>query len=107
MGSRGSNPGMQIHGNFQVTNNTEKNVMLTGAIMKKKHIKGQVLTKNIKGQEYSAEYQIPPNCTIKISINFWVEPPFKKKGYGFVSDIAILDNYGKKYWICKVKFKYI
>ncbi|KTD14390.1 hypothetical protein [Legionella israelensis] len=106
MGAIRSNPAMQVVAELLATNNTDKQIILTGSLLRKRKIRGQVLTKAVNGRVYSTENPIPPGTTTKISLNFWVEPPFKKEGVDFVSDIAVIDNYGEKHWVPKVKFKY-
>lgn len=107
MGSLLSNPAMQIVSNLLVTNNTDKQIILTGSLLKTRSIRGQVLTKATNGRLYGTENHILPNSTTKISLNFWIQPPFIKKEANFVSDVAVIDNYGRKHWIRKVEFKHM
>lgn len=106
MGKNKDKPGMQVVGNFLVTNNSKNYTLLTGAELKKLKVRGEVSVKEVNSQYHSSDYKIPPGCTTKMSINFWIEPPMKKQGETFVEDVAILDQVGKKYWIKKVEFKY-
>ncbi len=106
LGNRGDTPAMQICGNLKATNNSEKEILLTGCYINKFKCRGQVLTYNASYQLASAQYSILPNSTTKITVNFWVEPSVLKAGEDFISDIAIVDNFGKKHWVRNVKFSY-
>jgi hypothetical protein len=107
LGNSGDTPGMQICGNLKATNNSKKEILLTGCYINKFKCRGQVLTYSAFYQLYSTQYSIHPNSTTKISINFWIETSMLKAGDDFISDIAIIDNFGKKHWVKKVKFGYV
>lgn len=105
MGSSSGQPAMQIAGHFNVTNVTKYAVILSAVKMKKPRYMGTVMVKNSKSN-YHGMYQIPPGGFTDMSFDFWIMPPFKKKGESFVADIAVLDQFGNEHWIKKVNFRY-
>lgn len=107
MGTNNGNPGMQIVGNFLVTNISEENVILTGAELKKSKARGEVHVKELSSKYHSKNYLIPSGRSTNMSIYFWIEPPIKGCEEDFIDDIAIFDQKEKRHWIKKVSFKYI
>jgi hypothetical protein len=105
MGSTKGEPAMQISGDFTVTNITKYNILLTVAKMKKPKSLGHVMVKDTES-EYHGSYPIPSGATTRMSVDFWIIPPFKEKGESFAADIAILDQFAIEHWIKKVEFKY-
>ena len=99
LGKRAGIPGMQISGSFKATNNSEKDILLTGCYIKKFKCRGQVLTYSAFYQLYSTHCSIHPNFTTKITTDFWIEPSTLKAGDDFISDIILIDNFDKKHEI--------
>lgn len=106
LGKRGDKSGMQVCGNFKATNNSEKEILLTGCYINKFKFRGQVLTYSDFYQNYSAQYSIHSNSTTKIVVNFWIEPSLLNTN-DFVSDVIFLDNLGKKHRVQNIKFSYL
>lgn len=107
LGRRESASCMQICANLRASNNSDKDITLTGCYIKKFDKRGQILTYNASHLNFDTCYSIPPNYTTKISITFWIEPCVIKAGDDFVSKIAIIDNFGVWHWVKNVKFSYV
>ena len=105
MGGASGQPAMQIAGRFKATNIIKYDVLLIAAKLRKPRRLGMVITKDV-GSQYHGEYRIPPGDTTEISVDFWVIPPVEVEGQDFVSDLAVLDQFGNHHWVRKVRFQY-
>lgn len=104
MGTQGEKPGMQIRGNFLVTNNSTKSLILTSSFLRKSGKVGEASVKELESTCHSFDYPIPPGATTKLSVQFWLVPPIKKSGEILTETVGVSDQFGKKYWLKKVKF---
>lgn len=106
MGTRNGNPAMQVKGDILITNITEKNILLTGVILKKSKNRGEIIVKEANSN-YFGNYPILPGHTTEASFHLWIEPPLKQEGQSFIDNVAILDQFGNKHWLKNVEFKYL
>jgi hypothetical protein len=99
LGSQGNQPGMDIRGEFIVTNITNQPIKLVGAKIKKSKVMGEVLMS-------SNGNILLPGHAINVRVWFWIIPPLlKNKKESFIDKIALVDQCGNSHWTDKIEFK--
>ena len=105
MGKAGESPAMQIVAQFDVTNITDYNAILTSARLKRPKATGRVSVPD-PNSNYWGEYFIPPRAVSQAHADFWVVPPTKEKGKELTATVGLVDQFGNVHWVKKVRFKY-
>jgi hypothetical protein len=105
MGAKGSDPIMQVVGEFKVTNITRYQVLVVSAKLKKPRTFGMVFVRR-QGSNLHGEYPLPPGSTTDLSFRFWVAPPVVQAGEDFVASVAVIDQFGNDHWLKRLRFKY-
>lgn len=98
-------PEMRVHGYFKVTNISKFTILLVVAKMKRPKAFGHVSVNRVGSAGWGA-YGIPAASTTDLAFNFRLAPPIRKESEDFVTDIAIVDQFGNEHWIKKVRFIY-
>jgi len=63
-----------------------------------------VSMKHPKSNVYG-RFMLPAGYISKVSFNFWISPPTKRKGETLKTSIAIIDQFGNKHWLKGIEFK--
>ncbi len=105
MGTVGKEPAMQIVGDMRVTNISRYNILLSAVKLKRPKVIGHAGIIDHAVEE-NGEFLIPENGTCRVRFHCWVVPPVKQENQDFVTDIALIDQYGNEHWMKKVKFTY-
>jgi hypothetical protein len=103
LGGKDGSQTMQVIGEFIVTNNTDKNILLTSARIRHPSCNGFAYVKDVNSS-CTGSYPIPPGSTTNMSLEFWISPAFKRKGEKFKSDISVIDQFAKEHLIRDVEF---
>ena len=107
MGGVGGKPAMQIVGDIRVTNISRYNILLSACKLKRPKVIGHAhIFSNIGAIEENGEFLIPEQGTCQVRISCWIVPPVKKENQNFVTDLAIIDQFGNEHWMKKVEFRY-
>lgn len=102
-GSISDKPAMQIAGQLRVTNITTYNIHPTVKLKEPTSI--SMITIFI-GYRNTREDIIPAKTTVDLMFNCFIEIPTKKAGETFVSNVAVVDQFGNEHWIKKISFQY-
>ena len=96
MGSQHGQPAMQIPLRCLVTNISDRPTIVAGASMSRGWFRREYDANLILGES------IPVGVTAEIGVDFWVCPPFRKKGESFSSRITLIDHLGNRHRTRKI-----
>lgn len=103
-GTRRGTPATVLRFEFQATNVSRYDILIAGAKLKRPARFAGVFVKDTSS-EYYGGYAIPPGQTTRGSAHFWVEPAFLDPGEEHRTDVALIDQFGNRHWIRRVRFK--
>lgn len=110
MGGINKKPAMQIIADILVTNISKNPILMHSSKLRKPETSGHAMPlhskKAVLKNDEPFGYYIKPDATITVRCDFWIQPPIKKEGEEFVSDVGVVDQYGNEHWLRKVKFTY-
>ena len=110
MGSVGTNPAMQIVGDFLVTNISTipariPQMELRYGLWGRKRVRGGIIVEG-PDQMYGM-YDIAPNDTRGSRADFWIFPPVCKKNQTFTAhSVVFYDQFGNTHSLRKIRFGY-
>jgi hypothetical protein len=110
----GTLPGMQVVGDFVVTNITAGPVQLPVGVLRYRQRRWDVARKSVHtsplvkdlGSQYSGRYAIPPKGTTDVRIGFVYSEPERPPLENFVADVALVDQFGNHHWLRGLRFKH-
>jgi hypothetical protein len=91
MGSRDGEPTMQVVTRWLVTNISDRPTMVAAASMSRGWFR--------RGHEayMIMRETIPVGATVEIMIDFWAQPPFRKKDESFSTRLTLVDHLGNRH----------
>jgi hypothetical protein len=110
----GAVPGMQVVGDFHVTNISSGPVRLLDSVLRfrrrwwnrmPKLVHTHPAVKDL-GSVYSGQYEIPPNATTRVRVGFVYGEPERPQPGDFVADVALVDQFGNHHWLRRLRFKH-
>ncbi len=104
-GTMSKKPAMQVVGEIRATNISRYNILISAVKLKRPKVIGHATIIGPAVEE-NGEFLIPENGTCRVRFHCWVVPPVKQETQDFVTDIALIDQYGNEHWMKKVKFTY-
>jgi len=103
LGSLKGEPTMQVVSDWYITNISNVDVLICGVSLRKPKTVGHIFVRHPQEDTYGS-YSIPPFCTTKATIEFWIKPPICKEDKLLVVDIDFVDQFGNSYRVRKVEF---
>ena len=110
LGKINRQPAMQINGHLYVTNIYNNNVRILSVQIinprkaRKNCVRNNVLTRHYKNDIYGS-YELLPNITSELSIDFWIQPPIINEDKDLKLTIALVDQFGNKHKIKNLLFE--
>lgn len=110
LGSIDGQPAMQINGHLYVTNIFNDNIRILSAEIisprkaKKKCVRNHVLTRHYQNNIYGS-YELVPNITTELSIDFWIQPPIIKENKDLKLTIVLVDQFDNRHKIKNIIFE--
>ncbi|MBU2634253.1 MAG: hypothetical protein KJ674_03325 [Nanoarchaeota archaeon] len=104
LGSINDQPAMQINGHLYVTNVFNNNIRILSAEIisprkaKKNCVRNNVLTRHHQNNIYGS-YELVPNITTELSIDFWIQPPIIKENRDLRLTIVLVDQFDNRHKI--------
>jgi hypothetical protein len=97
--------GMQLSGEFLVTNISAVHVLVPLAKFRKPRALGYVAVLASESNKYG-QNPIPPGASTDLRISFWITPLWEGEGETFRAEMALVDNFGNEHWLKGVEFDY-
>ncbi len=88
MGSQDGQPAMQIATRWLVTNIADRPTIVANATMSRGWFRREHEARNILRETVAV------GTTVEVMIDFWVRPPFRKKGESFNTRLTLVDHLG-------------
>ncbi len=110
LGKINGKPAMQINGNLYVTNIFNNNIRILSAEIitprkaKKNCVRNNVLTRHYQNNIYGS-YELVPNITTELSIDFWIQPPIIKENKDLKLTIVLVDQFDNRHKIKNLLFE--
>lgn len=110
LGSINGQPAMQISGHLYATNIFDDNVRILSAEIisprkaKKNCARNLVLTKHFQNNVYGG-YELVPNITTELSIDFWIQPPIIKEDKDLELTMVLIDQFDNRHKIKNIIFE--
>ncbi len=101
---------MQINGHLYVTNIFRNNVRILSAEIisprkaRKNCVRNHVLTRHYQNNIYGS-YELVPDITTELSIDFWIQPPIIKENEDLKLTIALVDQFNNRHKIRNMLFE--
>jgi len=110
----GTEPGMQIVGDFYLSNNTDKPRFLTrielvqwyptyGAIPRRRKLLGMITVQE-PGSNMHGHYPILAHAHSEGRATWFTSPPFVAPGQVFRAKVCVVDSTGEKHWTRKLRW---
>lgn len=96
---------MYVSATFILTNHTDMNIRPSGATTKEGKGRGWVSVRLDDARMYDW-CDIPARQQAFADVEIRIASPVKKEGEVFISDVAILDQFGNEHWIKDIEFTY-
>ena len=110
MGSRDNAPLMQVCAQWYVTNIASVSLrVLACDCTPSNHdaiYSGIATTANPRSGMHSVGFAIPPNETVEITTDFYIQPPVLDSGEEMTATITLIDQFGNQHEIRNVTFSY-
>jgi len=110
LGKMNGQPAMQINGHLYVTNISSNNVRILSVEIlrprkaRKNCLRKDVLTKHFENNIYGS-YELKPNLTSEIAIDFWIQPPIIDEEKDLKLTIILTDQFGNKHKVKGLLFE--
>ena len=110
LGSINGRPAMRINGHLYVTNIFNNNIRILSAEIitprkaKKNCVRNNVLTRHYQNNIYGS-YELVPNITTELSIDFWIQPPIIKENKDLKLTIVLVDQFDNRHKIKNLLFE--
>jgi hypothetical protein len=105
-------PGMQVVGDFIVTNVTKGDLLLPIGILRyrrgmiRKRVRTGPMVKHAPSGYSSSSYSIPPMDTADVRVGFIYPDPDRPSPGDFAADVGFVDQFGNHHWLRRLQFKH-
>jgi len=112
LGKINGQPAMQVNGHLYVTNIFNNAVRILSVEIinprkaRKNCVRNDVLTRHYKNNIYGS-YELVPNITTELSIDFWIQPPIIKENKDLKLTIVLIDQFSNRHKIKSILFESI
>jgi len=112
--SRGSEPGMQIVGDFYISNTTNESTAITsveliqwcqtfGVVPRRRRLLGDIMVR-AQGSDVHGHYPILAKSVTSGRAIWFAFPPLAQPGQEFTARVCLIDSAGRRHWTPKLRW---